>query len=187
MPASTPAEPRGSRQAGFGSGASALAREVSPGVEDRAIRFGLSLFRAANRFQRDLEVTVHRPSGVTWAGYRVLFAIRALGQVDQAVRPKDLARFSSVSTAGISSVIDTLEGAGYVRRARDSADRRVTTVHLTEEGCRLVDELYRRNLRREGDWITALTDDEVDTLARLLDKLIAHRPGPAEPVQRLTD
>lgn len=166
------------RQRAYEEGTRAFAREVAPGRDERAVHFGLMLFRAANRFQRDLEVSVHRPSGVSWAGYRVLFAIRALG----VGRPKDLARFSSVSTAGISRVIDTLEADGQVRRERDSADRRVITVHLTDAGRRLIDELYRRNLRREMAWMSALSDNEVDALIAILGKLIVHRPEPAGPV-----
>jgi MarR family 2-MHQ and catechol resistance regulon transcriptional repressor len=41
----------------------------------------------------------------------------------------------------VTGVIDRLEAAGHVRRERDSRDRRVVWVVLTEEGERLVERI----------------------------------------------
>jgi hypothetical protein len=37
-----------------------------------------NLMRAANRLTRDLEVSVNRPNGLSFAGYRLLFTIKAV-------------------------------------------------------------------------------------------------------------
>ena len=42
----------------------------------------------------------------------------------------DLARATGLTTASITGVLDRLEEAGYVRRERDTADRRRVVVHL---------------------------------------------------------
>jgi DNA-binding MarR family transcriptional regulator len=45
----------------------------------------------------------------------------------------ELARMTGLSTASITGVIDRLEESGFVRRERDTADRRRVVVHLVAE------------------------------------------------------
>jgi DNA-binding MarR family transcriptional regulator len=45
----------------------------------------------------------------------------------------DLARVTGLSTASITGVIDRLEESGFVRRERDTSDRRRVVVHLVAE------------------------------------------------------
>jgi DNA-binding MarR family transcriptional regulator len=45
----------------------------------------------------------------------------------------DLARVTGLSTASITGVIDRLEESGFVRRERDTTDRRRVVVHLVTE------------------------------------------------------
>jgi DNA-binding MarR family transcriptional regulator len=46
----------------------------------------------------------------------------------------DLARRMWLAPATLTGIVDTLEKAGYVRRERDGADRRVVWLVLTEDG-----------------------------------------------------
>jgi DNA-binding MarR family transcriptional regulator len=46
----------------------------------------------------------------------------------------ELARRCLIAPATLTGVIDTLERAGYVRRERDAADRRVVWLVVTDEG-----------------------------------------------------
>lgn len=55
-----------------------------------------------------------------------------------AMTPKTLAEEIAVSAAAMTTIIDRLEKAGYVRRKRDSNDRRSLTVHATEQSRRQV-------------------------------------------------
>lgn len=156
----------------------ARAREVVsqlPGYSDvDAMLVSFSLARAANRIQQDLETNVHRPAGLTWAAFRVLYSVVAVGPTT----PAQLAHLSSVSAASISSVLNTLERNRLVTRAPSAQDGRSVVVHLTEAGRDAVNELLVRNNAREVAWVEVLTAAERRTLARLLHKLLLHHPAP---------
>src|SRR5699024_8128679 len=98
-----------------------------------------TLVRAANLLANDLDSTVWRNFGLTYAGHRVLFVVWAVGPLS----PREIARYASVSRASISSVINTLERDGFVDRERTSEDRRLVTVRLTERGRELWGSSFR--------------------------------------------
>jgi phenylacetic acid degradation protein PaaD len=152
--------------------------EIDPAADLSAMAVGFNLFRVANRIQQDLETGVHRPSGITWAAFRILFTVRYAKQIT----PLELARLSHVSQASISSVLNTLERYGLVARSRSPSDGRVTIVTLTAAGEAAVGELFRRNNARERAWTAALSVAERDTLTALLRKILSFHPPPANSV-----
>lgn len=154
-----------------------------------AMELGLTIIRAGNRLQQDLETNVHRPAGMTWAAFRVLFVIRSVGPTS----PRQVARLSSISTASASSVLNTLERYGMITRSRDASDGRAVTVSLTDEGERAVRELFVRNNNRNRQWVAVFTEKERQTLTALLHRLLdmhapRREPGAAalEPIRRAT-
>jgi DNA-binding MarR family transcriptional regulator len=85
---------------------------------------------------------------------------RALDIIDQhgRITAGRLARESGLSTGAITTLLDRLEGAGYIRRVRDTADRRRVLVELTDEARRRAWEIWgpigeeaMKNLDRYGD------------------------------------
>lgn len=60
---------------------------------------------------------------------------RCLDIVDYAgpITAGDLARQSGLTTGAVTAVLDRLERAGYVRRTRDTADRRRVLIEATDE------------------------------------------------------
>jgi DNA-binding MarR family transcriptional regulator len=150
------------------------AAELAPEADLEAMALFLSVLRVANGMQQDVETTVHRPSGTTWAAFRILFTILHAGPTS----PLELARLFSVSKASISSVVDTLERNGLVRREPSPTDGRSVLIVITARGERVAGELFQRQNRREAEWARALTNRERQTLLRLLAKLMAGRPAP---------
>lgn len=150
--------------------------ELEPASDVDAMLVSFSLIRAANRIQQDLETTVHRPAGVTWAAFRVLWCMSVVGPA----APSQLAHLSSVSAASISGVLGTLERGEMIRRRPSADDARSVLVELTDSGRRAVKELLSKNNAREIAWVQALTPRERQTLARLLHKLLMHHPAPPE-------
>jgi DNA-binding MarR family transcriptional regulator len=151
----------------------AAVKELAPASDLDAMGVVINLLRAANRLQQDFETTVHRPAGLSFAAFRVMFAIRAVGQLN----PLQLARLSNVSPASISSVLNTLERYGMiVRKKGAAADGRMVVVELTPEGEGVLSALWERNHRREVEWASSLTAREKQTMTRLLRKMIAFHP-----------
>ena len=71
-----------------------------------------------------------------------------------------------------TDLVDRLEDRGLLKRRSSPTDRRVKLVALTAEGGR-VRERALAQLHAAPDEFAALTDDELETLARLLGKAVA--------------
>lgn len=68
-------------------------------------------------------------------------ALRVLGHADGPIRVKDLAMQLGILPRSATSVLDTLEMAGLIRRRPDRRDRRGVIVDLTAAGQALAQQL----------------------------------------------
>jgi DNA-binding MarR family transcriptional regulator len=139
-----------------------------------SVRLFFALLRVGNRLSKDFEVAIRQTADLSFAGYQLLFTLKAVGPIN----PNHLARLSSVSTASMSSLLNTLERKGLLSRSADPEDGRRTIVNLTEAGDELVSALYLENMDREQAWSQSLTQSEAETLAELLRKILTHKPRP---------
>lgn len=146
--------------------------EADPESEAESTVSLFTLIRAANLLVADFDSTVWRDFGVTFPGFRVIFVIAVSGPRE----PRTIAQLASVSRASISSVINTLERDGYVVRRRESADRRLVTVHLTSKGEELWRDSFAKQSAREREWAAALNLEQRKDLTGLLKTLIRERP-----------
>jgi DNA-binding MarR family transcriptional regulator len=140
-----------------------------PEVDMRAMRLILSLYRASNALVYDLESTVHRPRGWSWAGFRVLFVLWLAGPLEA----KRVAHLSGMSRAAVSALVNTLERDGLVARRKASHDRRSVELSLTDAGREVFASAFTAHHERERTWASALSEDEADQLTTLLEKLMA--------------
>jgi DNA-binding MarR family transcriptional regulator len=147
-------------------------RELDGAADADAVQLVFNLVRVANELIGDLEMSVHRPQGWSWAGYRIMFCVLVAGPLE----PRQVAPLAGVTRASISAVLNTLERDGLVERRRDSEDRRVVSIRLTPKGRRAVLEGFGLHHKVERDWASALTPPERKTLTRLLRKMLEHRP-----------
>jgi DNA-binding MarR family transcriptional regulator len=156
--------------------------EAVPDADVQATLLCFEIITTADRLQQDFEVAVHRPSGLSWAAFRNMFALFTLGPMT----PQRLSRLNYVSQASTSSILKTLTKHGYVTRRQSPHDGRSVTISLTSTGEQVCVELFRRNNRREVEWAAALTPAERLILIELLNK-VRVRPTPdADPtVDRL--
>lgn len=156
-----------------------LAEEVSHQISDgRADELSTKLFfnllRMGNRLSKDFEVAIRQRAGLSFAGYQLLFTLKAVGELHS----NQLARLASVSTASMSSLLNTMERKELVLRVADPIDRRRTVIRLTDLGQSMIESLYLGNMDRELAWSKGLTRDEAETLSELVAKLLQHRPRP---------
>lgn len=145
---------------------------VGPDTADHA-ELVFNLTRLHHRLSRDFE-GMHRRRGWTWAGFRIMNVLWAVG----AAELRDVARLSGASRAAVSSALKILERDGLVRRERDSADRRLVRLQLTQHGRSALREAIRAQSDREREWLSTLPADDQQLLSRLLAEL-ADRKAPA--------
>lgn len=141
-----------------------------PDLDPLAMRLVLTLHRAANMLVYDLESTVHRPRGWSWAGFRVLFAVWLTGTVEA----KKVAELSGMSRAAVSALVATLERDGLLSKERAPHDKRAVHLTLTAQGREAISEAFREHNAREQEWAGSLSREEQVTLIALLEKLTAH-------------
>lgn len=155
--------------------AHAAALDMSDGTADLVMTSLIfNLMRTSNRIVRDFEVTVYNTAELSWAGYQLLYTLKSIGPT----HPKSLARIAGVSTASISSLLNTMTKKNLVTRTPDPDDGRRQIVALTEEGNEILQVMYRENQDREEAWGEALTREEKEQMVALLQKMLIHRPRP---------
>lgn len=141
------------------------------GLDPVTFRAMFGVFRLGGRMFSDLETEIHRPAGWSLAGFRVMFILWVLGPVES----HEIARLAGLSRAAISSAVNTLERDGLVDRRRESADRRVVTVYLTDDGAKRLEDAYVRQNERERLLFGDLSDDELRTLTDLMRRISSLR------------
>jgi DNA-binding MarR family transcriptional regulator len=134
----------------------------------------LTVLTLAGRFRTDSEAA-HRPMGVTWAGFRIMHVVWALGETE----PYRIAVFAGVSRASISSALNTLEEAGFIERKRDPdrADRRLVKIALTPRGYEVVSQGVEVQKKRDLAWLEVLDTEQLRTFHDLL-QVLSRRPDP---------
>lgn len=132
----------------------------------------LTLNRAANIITYDLEASVHRPRGLSWSAFRLLFVT----WLTEPIEPMNAARLTGMSRAAVSSLSKPLVRDELLQRTPDPVDGRSIQLSLTPAGRELITTVYREHNDREQTWADGLTEAEQRILVMLLGKLIADRP-----------
>jgi DNA-binding MarR family transcriptional regulator len=98
---------------------------------------------------------------------------RALRVISRYERPRmaDLAQALEVVPRSITSMVDTLESAGFVAREPDPTDRRATIVVLTVAGDEVLTQVGRMRAEAAEQLFAKLSEGEQDELRRLLELL----------------
>jgi len=140
--------------------------------------------RLSRFFERDL-VPVFNQFELTGGEFDVLATLRRKGR--RPLTQTELTKACMLSSAAMTNRIDQLDKAGLVQRVRDSVDRRVVFVALTEPGRAVIDKALIVHMNNELEMLSGLTIPERETLARLLKKLlIVHEDDLAPSTPRET-
>ena len=98
--------------------------------------------------------------------------MRALDIVGRAgpLAPTDLARQLGFTTGGVTTVLDRLERAGYIRRRPDTSDRRRLVVEATAATTARDQEVFGDLIHRTSNLLAAYTDDQLQVIHDFLDR-----------------
>lgn len=88
---------------------------------------------------------------------------------ERAMTAGELGAATGLSSAATTTLVDRLERRGFVRRQRDTVDRRRVVVELTDHGRGVLGELYGPLAREGGRLLARFSDEE---LTRLRDFLL---------------
>jgi DNA-binding MarR family transcriptional regulator len=130
----------------------------------------VSLLRAHSALTRELNAELVNAHGLTINDYEVLLHLARAD--DGRLRRVDLAERLVLTASGITRLLDGLERAGLVEKARCDSDARVTYAVLTDAGLGKLREAGRTH--REGIhrlFERRFSDEEATALADLLGRL----------------
>lgn len=142
--------------------------DAHPNADLDALRASFDLIRLSTLLVQRIESRVHRPAGWSMAGFRVMFCVWVAGELE----PRQIAHFSGLSRAAVSSALNTLERDGLIERGRVSADRRLVTVRLTADGTTRLVRAYRQQNVVEQDFFGPLSERERSTFIALVQRLL---------------
>ena len=97
-------------------------------------QFGFRLGRLARFWRARLDEKM-RPHGLTQARWVVMVHLRRGGN---GFKQKELADFVGIEGPTLVHILDNLEKQRLIERRQDKSDRRGKTIHLTDEGCKLL-------------------------------------------------
>jgi MarR family 2-MHQ and catechol resistance regulon transcriptional repressor len=132
----------------------------------RALNAYIKLLRCSDSVQAGLERALDA-AGLSEGQFGILEVLLHLGPMS----PTELRRRVFRSGGNVTMVTDNLEKRGFVERRRDEKDRRRLTVHLTQEGRRVITRLFAPHVARIVSVFSKLSAAEQNELARLCKKL----------------
>ena len=101
-----------------------------------------------------------------------LLLLRVLSESGEK-RAGELARLLGIKASATSSVIESLEANGRELRSRDTRDRRVTVVAITDEGTRALGDATASQREFARRLMSSLAAEDVATLMRIQRSLVA--------------
>ena len=134
-----------------------------------SIRRLYEALRRASASERRLHGLAAGPGDLTFPQVRALAALAG----EDELTAGELARSADLRPATVTALLDQLEDAGIVRRARSTEDRRLCMVSLTDAGRELVQRRYRSWQEHWSRRLESISDEELETAARVLDEVAA--------------
>jgi DNA-binding MarR family transcriptional regulator len=129
-----------------------------------------NLFRAANAVRNHFERTVLHSNDLSWTAFVVLWVT----WIWEPIETRQIAEEGGFSKATLTGVLGTLEGRGYLARSKSAADGRLVIVTMTDDGRKLMDDLFPKFNKQEQRIAGAIPNAEHAALAEAL-RLITQR------------
>ena len=121
------------------------------------------------QYQRDTDAfdqAVAERLGINRTDLRCLDLLLDSAMAGRDMTPARLGDAGGLTPSTVTSVLDRLEKAGYIRRARDQENRRQVFLQLTEEFVALTRELFGPVATEATRQLEQFSDEEIATLIR---------------------
>ena len=151
-----------------------------PGADRLATECVINLIRAESLLAAELN-NRFRPFGLTGSTFNVLMI---LDGEPESLSPHELGERLLVTRGTVTGLLDTLQRQGLVKRVPHPDDRRMLLIELTDKGREVLRRTWPVHFPAQTELLSVLSDDEKETLVRLLGKLEAHLEARARDAGR---
>jgi DNA-binding MarR family transcriptional regulator len=135
-----------------------------PGASESANACAIALVRTGERLLACIDQAL-RHHGLSRAGRE---ALAVLDGAEQPLSPTAIAERLIVTTASVTSLLDTLERRGLVERQPDPTDRRRLVIVITQDGKAIVDQFLPEVVALQTAAMAALTETQRRQLVEML-------------------
>ena len=138
-----------------------------PGASSKATETAMNLVRTSDLLVRRI-ADLLQPFDLTPSSGLVLGILADLGE---PLPPNKIAERLIISRASVTSLLDSLERRGYVRRAPHSTDRRMLLIELTDAGRQVAHDFRLLVHQHQKTWMSVLSEQEKSQLIDILHRL----------------
>lgn len=111
--------------------------------------------------------------GLNATDLHALIAVLDAERAGEPITPSRLGEQLNLTSGSVTALLDRLERAGHVRRARDAVDRRKVLLRYAEPGARLAREFFGPLGRRADAVLDQFTESELQVVHRFLRLMVA--------------
>ncbi|ACS83906.1 MarR family winged helix-turn-helix transcriptional regulator [Musicola paradisiaca] len=105
--------------------------------------------------------------------FDILATLRRSG-APYAISPTQIVNALMINNSTLTSRLDRLESAGWLRRVPIQGDRRSVNIQLTDEGFALINQVVAEHVENERQLLSLFSDEEKVTLRTLLSRFEKH-------------
>lgn len=134
-----------------------------------------NLYRAASAIRNHVSKTVLKEADLTWTSFVVLWVV----WMWDGIETRHAAAEAAISKATLTGVVKTMERRGLLRRSGDQSDRRLVHLSLTDEGRRLMTQLFPRFNAEESYIVSQLSKKRLSELTEGLRTIVGHLESPS--------
>jgi DNA-binding MarR family transcriptional regulator len=128
----------------------------------------LSVGRTWARLEHQMGAAL-KPFGVTPTQYNVLRILKGAGS--KGLCRSEIMERMIARVPDATRLLDRMEAAGLIDRARDAADRRFVTTRITQKGLRLVADTEEPVMALHGTQFDAVAEEDLRQLVRVLERV----------------
>jgi DNA-binding MarR family transcriptional regulator len=141
-----------------------------PQGDARSTEAFATLVRTGDALWAELDRRIEMTFGISQNGALTLAVIDGSGE---ALTPSGISERLLISSATMTSTLDSLEQRGLIRRTPNPDDRRSLFIEITDKGRATADQMLPGIHNVERRILAALTKTERTQLLKLLDKVLA--------------
>ncbi len=152
-------------------------------LDDVEMQAWLRVLRLVMLLPGSLDRQLRRDAGLTHASYMIMATLS--DAPEQSMRMSELARRTDTSQSRLSHAVSVLEQRGWVARRPCAQDGRGLVASLTTEGRQILELVAPGHVAQvRHSVLDALSADETQQLARLLDKIVTSLETDVDPAGR---
>ena len=141
-----------------------------PDARRAATLCAANLLRTANRLLAEIDRRRRTIADLSASAFEILAIVEGAGE---PLSPHVIAARLLVTSGTMTSLLDTLERRGLIRRVPHPSDRRKLLIDITDEARDIVDRMVPRVHGASRDAFAVLSDTECETLVGLLERVQA--------------